>query len=721
MSLDLAYNFWFLICAVFIIIAFTIWIYRTTLPEVSPFLRRSLLILRTLLLLIILLLLFEGQIRILVEKIKKPVLAILLDSSASMQLPDGEKKRGQQALDLLRPLIENATLNENANLRVFSFSDTVNAIEAQEIDSVKFDGDGTDIASAIRRTNDFLTDENIAAVLLLSDGASNLGADPVEMAENLSSPVYTVQTGTETVAKDLWIKDVISNKTAFADAEIPVELYLRAQGLRGTPAKLQIRQDNRILQEQEIAAAGDGLEKKVTLFIKPSGLGKQKFTAVLSKIDGEITGQNNSHAFYMTVRKSKLKIVLLAAAPSPDVAFIKQALDKDKNFTLQQIIAINNQQLTGDALPKAAEIEGIDCIIAVNFARHAIHPQLQKWLISAAGSHEKSLLFLSGPIASTRQLNRFRAFLRLAGTPQITREKQVLPRLSNQGMLHPLFKTDEATEMAQLDVLPPVFSQVQSLKFQPNSVVLATARALRNTPLNTQSEEPPLIAATKSGNQRVISIWANGIWRWNLLLQRTGQAQFFYENFIQNCIRWLASRDENKRLAVKPSGDIFRSGEQIEFVAQACYDDYRVQENLQISLEIRGGETARVEFSEQGNGIYRSSPGILPAGDYQYFARARENGAIVSADSGKFSVIPFQWELQNTGANGDLLRRLATTSGGLSIARDSLGNWLAGLKFVPEKRREFYEIKLWQHWSLFVILISLLALEWFIRKQKGML
>ncbi len=721
MSLDLAYNFWFLICAVLLIAAFTLWVYHTTTPQVSPFLRRFLLATRILLLLSIVLLLFEVKLHFLIERVKKPVFTVLLDTSASMQLGNGPTSRRQQARRLVQQIAADKNLNQQANLQFVAFSDSVTAVSRELLDSLKFAGDGTNLSLALQQTVSLFQDEKIAGILLLSDGASNLGEDPAAIAENFPASINSVLIGAKTAVKDLWIKDIVTNKTAFAGAEIPVEVFIRAQGFVSEKTSVSILQDGQVLHEQAIEVPANGLEKKATLYLKPAGLGKQKLTATVGSLNGEITGRNNSQSFYMTILKSKLQILLLAAAPSADVTFIKQALEKDENFSLQQIVAVNNRKLTGIPLPKAAEIEKIDCIIAVNFARQSVHAALQNWLKTAVVKHEKPLLFLSGRIESGRQLSLFRELLHLAGTLQIGREQQVQLVLNNNGRLHPLFKTGETPPVLQVDALPPVFSELRSLKLQPDTNILATAQSSRNRSSGLGETGAPLVAVVKSDKQRLISIWANGLWRWKLLLQRNEQNNTFYDNFMQNCVRWLASRDENKLLEVKPSGDIFRSGEQIQFTAQAYYDDYRVRENLQVSLKIKGVQAGSFAFAEKGNGIYYCTPGMLPAGDYTYFSQASDNGTVVSTDSGKFSVIPFQWELQNTGANNSLLHRLAIASGGKMIKSDSLKNWLADLRFLPEKKKESLEVKLWQHWTAFLLLIFLLSLEWFLRKQKGML
>ncbi|KAA3619406.1 MAG: VWA domain-containing protein [Calditrichaeota bacterium] len=723
MSLNFAYNIWFIICGVLLIGAFSFWIYRTTTPEASHFFRRFLLALRIVVLVIILVLLFEPNLQLFFNRTSKPVVAVLIDDSASMLLQDGNLTRSERALHLSQELSTNSLLNEKSTLSFIAFADTAVAVEKNRLDSLKFNGDGTDLTFALEQTISLFRDENLAAVLLLSDGASNLGDDPSQMGDKIPAPVFPVILGNTTSPKDSWLKDIITNEIAFADTRIPVEIYVRSQGFAQQKSKVRIKQGHQVFAEQEIVLPGDGLEKQLVLYLTPEQQGKQKFIVELDTSKAEITDQNNSRSFYLNVLKSKLKVLLLAAAPSPDLAFIKQALQKNENFSLQQTIAINSKKITGDPLPKGQQLEEIDCIIGINLAIRSPHPDIEPWLKNAVMNHAKPLFFFAGPVEAAQNLWGYKDILFLAQRPQITKEKQIQVELSDSGILHPIFKIDDSANnlKSQVAELPPVFTNLHSIQFQPNATVLAysaVGRAL-NKPGNQTGM--PIISVGKLDNKRVIAVFGNSLWRWNLLMQRNDGKNVFYTNFIQNSVRWLASRDENKVLKVQPAGDIFRSGQQIEFGAQAYYDNYRVRENLQISLNITGAQSGDYLFTEKGNGLYKCVPGLLSAGDYSYVSQATDRGKVVSADSGKFSVIPFQWELQKTQANAEIARRLASSSGGKMISPDSLSNWIAGLQLAAEIKREKLEVKVWHHWIAFLMIIVFLSLEWLLRKQKGML
>ncbi|KAA3655579.1 MAG: hypothetical protein DWQ10_17130 [Calditrichaeota bacterium] len=723
MSLNLSYNIWFFIGGVLLLTAFSLWVYRSTIPPVNPFYRRVLLVSRILSLLCILFLVFEPQLQFRLEKIQKPVVEVLVDNSASMNLKDDQSTRAQHAREALQILSQNDNLRLNADVTYSVFSDTIGPIDVEEIDSLVFNRDGTNLGLALNESKLSNQEKRVAATILLSDGATNLGDDPITVIENFQSPVYSVIVGQEPKASDIWFNEIITNEIAYAGMKIPVDVYVRSRGFAGQQTGLEIYQGSKSIAKKELTLPADGLEKKVTIYIVPENLGKQKFTARLRPLNDELVPENNQRAFYLNVLKSKLKIYLIAAAPSQDVAFVRQALSRDENFSVEQTVSINATILAGDKLPDEKRLKEIDCIIAMNFVRNRVPRALKSWLENAALKSEKPIMFMTGFVNSAQALWQYKDIIFLAQQPLISSEIFVKAALSENGFLHPIFKTNESTtDLATLiEQLPPVFSTIRKVQFQPNTTVLAYLVGSRTSQIPTNSKNSPMLAVSKSNQKRVVTILGDNLWRWHMLLQRRGEGNSFYSELITNSVRWLAARDESKLLNVQPAGDIFRSGQQINFTAQAYYDDYRARANLQISLQIAGPEKRELVFSEQGDGIYTSSPGILAAGDYTYKARAYDGVTEVSADSGKFSVVPLQWELQKTDVNISLLRKLAHTTDGRVTTIDSLEILMSALQLNAQRTEEIKKIRIWQYWLVLLILLLLLSIEWFMRKQKGML
>ena len=101
-KLNLIGNVFIFVALVVAFILLSIWIYRRTNPPVSGFIRRLLIALRILTLFIVTLILFEPLLTITLDRVQKPIIAVLLDTSASMNLKDARSHRAGDATNVLR-------------------------------------------------------------------------------------------------------------------------------------------------------------------------------------------------------------------------------------------------------------------------------------------------------------------------------------------------------------------------------------------------------------------------------------------------------------------------------------------------------------------------------------------------------------------------------------------------------------------------------------------
>src|ERR1039458_744542 len=65
----------------------------------------------------------------------------------------------------------------------------------------------------------------------------------------------------------------------------------------------------------------------------------QRYTVKLSDVDGEVSFANNVKDIFIDVLDGRQKILILADAPHPDVAAIKNALESNENYEVNSFIA----------------------------------------------------------------------------------------------------------------------------------------------------------------------------------------------------------------------------------------------------------------------------------------------------------------------------------------------------------------------------------------------
>lgn len=722
MDIDLQFSaaFWIPLLLAALALAFTFLIYRHTVPASSSTLRRALATLRYVSLAIVVLLLFEPILGLRWTTSRQPVIAVLVDESASMTLTDSTMRRSELLQKIIRqPWM--ATLQKSSQVQTFAFADSLRRIPDDSLAALHFAGDGTDIAAALVTAHKRLAAENFAAVVLLSDGGANLGENPVRVAQNFAVPVFTVGIGSPRRAKDVVLTQVVTNDIAYAETQLPVEVTISAVGYGGQPARLRLVDASGMLAEQQVVLPRDNTQMTAKLTIIPRQLGTNKFTAVIEPQPGETSAQNNRRSTFVRVLKSKVRIWIVAGSPSADYQFVKRTLDDDKNFAVTGFVQKPDGSFYAGAIPAAAQSgvwQEVDCLIFIDFPRRDTEARLIASLAQSMASTNKPVFWMAGPDTEPAGWWNFQKFLPLRAKPVRTAEKLVAMVPEAAGLLHPLARFAESPEenRSLWANLPPVFFSLTNVRAS------ATAQILATTDQQSGRGAVPLLLAQKSAETKSVLLLAYGMWRWYLKLVGIGKEPVAYRHLIMQGVRWLVTKEDTKLVRFTTNKFIYRGGELVEMTAQAYYEDYRPRAGARVSARLVGpGYDREILFEEVGDGLYRATPGSLPGGDYEMRGRAEQNGQMIGEDTAKFSVEPFSVEYLSTAMNEALLRKISEVSGGRYIAPDSLEQFAARVSFPAQQLEEGKEIAAWGKPGVLLLVVMLLGAEWFLRKRHGML
>jgi hypothetical protein len=720
-ELDLTGSILFLLVAAIAAVAFSAYVYRQTVPEVPTAVRRLLLALRALALLLIILLLSQPIVRLTFTRLQRPTVAILVDDSASMALTDGRGSRSQQVRQALtNPAFE--LLRKEYDLRYFRFSDHLTPWDPGQ-DSLRFDGDGTDLQKALAQARETLHDSSFAAAVLLTDGADNLGQNPARYVATYGVPVYVVGIGDPSEAKDVLISSYSTNDIVYAGNRVPVDVTVKSYGYDGRRVTVVLKQAGRTLDQTNLTLAGGMLEQVVRLYFTPKKEGFQKFELSLPALEGELTSRNNRMAFYVKVLKGKMKVLLVAGGPSPDFAFLRRALESDANIELRTFVERQRGAFYEGSFPRrVADLKAFDLVAFLDYPRPTSNPAVVKAVADLVVAESKPLLLLFGPATSLARLAPLKNALPIVGAPTPIPEQQVFAQLTPEGFHHPLMRiAEEQTEnTARWEALPPVFSIWANIRTAPGSQVLATA--VRQKGSRSRSARPqPMIVARRAAGTKSVVVMAYGLWRWKFLMVGAGKPADLYQKFFSNAVRWLSTREDTKLVRVRPNKEIYHSGEQVRFSAQVYYEDYVPVDGAELKITVRADTTVE-EFTllGMGEGRYEGKIQVLSGGDYRYEAVATKDGRVLGRDQGQFSVEPFTLEFQSTRMNEPLLREIASRSGGKFYDPTDLEKLATDLKLRPRQITEARELPLWNSVPLLAFVLLLLSTEWFLRKRKGM-
>jgi hypothetical protein len=722
-SLKLHGNLFLFILFFIILIGFSIFIYRRTIPPVPSWFKKLLMTLRIVSLLIILFILFEPILSLSWNRTEKPIVAVLLDNSASMSLTDdGEARSGKAKTILNSDLFQK--ISRDCEIEYFQFSDKLSELSLAQLDSIKFNHDGTDITDALKTFKEKNIDRYLKGVVLISDGIDNLGENPARYVEDFDTPIFPIAIGKAIEQKDIVISKISSNQITYANNKVPVDVTIQAIGFPDRKIELQLLKDSELLDSKFIEIGKDLSEAKARLYFTPKKPGFQKYRVQIPVQENELTAINNQKNFYTKVLKSKMKPLFLAGSPDPDFKFIKKNLEADPNVEIDYWIVKKNQQFYQGNFPDDMNrLKQYDCIILQNFPSKNISPNVIASLKRVLESNQTPLLFVAGNGVEYQSLLPLKEFLPFSVPLSQSPEILIIPRLTSKGLVHPVTRIvdDEIENQQKWRDMPPIYLSLQRTQLYPGSETLLEVDP-DQTLIRSMKEPLPILVIKKMGKHKSMAILGYGIWRWDLLSWGIGKSNEVFNKFLNNSIRWLITKEDSKLVRIYPDQEIYRNGQQVAFTGEIYYEDYRPMEGAEVKLTVRSKqkiyETSLVGI---GEGKYEGALQVLPGGDYSYEGIATYNNRDIGKDEGNFSVEDFSLEFLQTKMNESLLQQLALKTGGKFFTDSTFASLAEILNFPVKKTLESTEMQLWNKLLLLIVVIIFLSIEWFLRKRSGML
>ncbi len=570
--------------------------------------------------------------------------------------------------------------------RFIPFSGEVNAD-----DSLHFNGSVSNLASCFAYIRDLFINNNIGAVVLISDGNYNQGAHPRLEAEKLKfTPVYTLAVGDTLTKRDAMLTNVVANNIAFSGNIFPIKFEAKATQLSGKKVSAKLVQGDKTLQEKVFQVANNNSFLEHTFQLEAKGKGIQAYALVLEVDAQEYTLSNNKRTVYVEILDAKRKATLVIGGLHPDAGALQSVLQKDQNTDVT-VAFINELQ----ELPKTDLLLFVDVDLAQ-------YPNFYK----ALQSSETPFVLFVNPNMATANLN-----IGLVG--------------------HSPGRVDYVNAQFNEDFALIQFSEnfKQRLKDWPP---LATPFSRELKPLGQTllfqkvgaiATEKPLMTFTNRGNQKIAYVYGDGIWRWRLLEYNRYQDNSGFEELWDKTLQYLSVKENRDKLRVFPPSRMTVKDE-LRFRAEFYNDAFQEIVTPQIALVLKNEQDKQVgnyNFSPMTRD-YELNVGRMPAGIYKWSAATTFNGKKYEK-SGEFIVEDVSLEAQDLSANFDVLMELSEYSEGKfyqlpqweQMLEDISNNeQLSSVQFEEVNYANLIDLK----W-LFFVLALLLAAEWFLRRWFG--
>ena len=509
----------------------------------------------------------------------------------------------------------------------------------------------------------------------------------------------------------------MTNEITYAGVNVPVHVTVHSAGYGGERVLVSLRNGAAILDEKALTLDSGTREYLVPLSIMPEHEGMQHFSAEVSSLPGELTLQNNRLKFFMKVLKSKLKVALIAGSPSQDGAFIRRALMGEKNYEVVPYIERSDGTWYENTLNSEA-LKAADCLVLVGFPAARSSSLSVQAVVDAAAS-EKPLLLILGRTIDYGKLLKLDPFLPFRVENPASNELQVFAAVPELQVNNPILDAGGGRNVLERwSQLPPIFRMQGTYRAKIGSEVLATVR-LQSTPLNE-----PLIVAGNENKKKSLAILGYGLWRWTMLSDAGSDRML--DHVMDNAVRWLTTQEDSRRIRVQSSKRVYTTQDAIEFTAQVYDENYQPLDDAQVEVHVRSGSDSRsFLLNALGSGQYQGELESAGEGEYTFTATISVHGTELGNDQGSFSVGGLNAEFLETRMNKTVLQQIAAQTGGRyydggQIAQ--LAEDIAALpNFKPRESRTSAELEIWNSRWMLAVVVSIFALEWFLRKRSGML
>lgn len=727
LSLNTQYLLWIIITAVAVSL-FVFWVYRQVTAQLSSRTGWGLMFIRIAAVALLLFTICEPAASIMLNRTEKARLLLLIDTSDSMSITDRTGHRIQNAIRLLKDGWYNH-LSDRYQVQTYQFAETVTPISDGDFDSLTVQKAGTDMGAALEFARTRAQLDDIAGVILMTDGNHTVGREPLRAVDGIGLPVYTIGVGDTVEPKDAAIIGHLTNDVAYVDSKVPVEITIRSRGYEGKRLPVTLTEEDRIVDTQYVTLAGDGREQSVLLHMVPMLDGIRQFTVSIPSMDDELVLQNNHRSFSIKILKTKLGILYIEGSPRTDQTFIKQTLKRDPNVRLTAVFLKPDGGFFPEPLPDSrSEWYQYDLIILGSIPESRLRPWEQHIvdlvehkggaLVALGGSRSFEL----GGYAGTPLGNMMPVDIPVSNRGLL--EGLFLPTLTADGRIHALMQLNDDAVIstrgwAELPPLPGI-NQVGPAK--PGATVLAT-----HPTWQVQGQPAPVIAVQRYGLGKVLAIATYDLWRWDLMMWGAGGANASYVRFWSNVVRWMTTREGSQRVRVATEKLEYRSGERIDLRGQAYDESYRPIDGAAISVDIvpkQGNEEPiRVELAPTGDksGRYVGSLRRLPAGEYSFVARATYSGQSLGTDTGGFNIGESAIEYDRTRMNQGMLSDLAALTGGRFYRIDGAEQLFSDVDFPDKVVAGASDIHLWNHPAALILFILLLSIEWLLRRRHGLM
>ena len=599
------------------------------------------------------------------------------------------------------------------------------------------------------------TNSRLIGVVLFTDGRDTVTRD-VATAKRYGAmkvPVFPVLVGSTVHPKDLAFRNLNFPETVFKNDKAVLKAVLSTAGFDGLELEVVLERADKEPLSKKLFATGD--ETPIEFELDANELGRKEYTLRTAVQPGETRKDNNLATFAMTVVDDKVHVLVVEGEARWEFRFIEAALHRDKRVDLaavvyqQPYLGLMPEGFFPRELNLPAKVEDLDTsplaqadmIVIGDVASRDFPPQawelLDRFVAESGGTlvlcagkndmplgHASPVLQQLLPVVNPRP-----SAVQGADPFGSPNERGFHLRLTSEGAREAMFQfdLDEVQNRRVWSELPghtwAMFGQAK-----PGATVFAAASIPGQADPLAAERNFGIFVHQHYGLGQVLWIGIDSTWRWR---HRAGDK--YHHRFWAQLARWAASNKAtvgNEFVKFGPDKTDVNAGDDVVIRARWIQQFLRRFPNMQATVDIipATGKADEPPLSSlplkplADRGLIQEARAVaLPAGDYKL--KLKVQGADLGDKQVEASVFvhrPNSAELADVSANLDLLRQIATASGGEVIYADQTARITKLLKPPEQSTETRLEISLWDHWLILLLFFILLTTEWVIRKLNGL-
>ena len=695
-SLSFQYPTYYLIFCALLGLAYALTLYYKdqTFKESSKKWNTILGVLRFLAVTLLSILLLSPLLKSLLTETKKPVVVVAQDLSESVAAEMDEPARAEYQANM-QAMTD--ALSDKFEVVQYGFGSEVR----QGID-YQFEDKVSNLSKMLTEVYDMYSNQNLGAVVLATDGIYNEGSNPIYTSSKLSAPIYTIALGDTIPKKDLVLKRVFHNNIAYLGDKFSIQVDVVAKNCVDNATTLTVAKiengATRNLSNTPITINKNDFFTTQEIILDADRAGVQRYRIGVNTINGEVTTVNNVKDIFVDVLDARQKILLLANSPHPDIAALKRTLEKNKNYQVSTGFATDSNLKVGDF-----DFVVLHQLPSTNNDISAI--------LNTLNSKKIPRLFIVGTQTNLSRFNTVQPVMTIQGDGRNTNDVQ-----ATFASDFSLFKIDDDLKQ-NLPKFAPLLAPFGEFKTEGN------AQTLLYQKIGKIETKYPLFVLGEENDTKISVLAGEGLWRWRLFDYLQNQNHDIFGELIGKSFQYATLKEDKRRFRIAMNKNIFNENEPIVFDAELYNESYELINEPDVSMVIKNSEGREFPFTfDRNTSSYTLSAGIFPVGSYSFRGTTFYNGQNLEYN-GQFSVQPVQLELYETTADHGMLRLLSKQFGGdlyypgeisqlgqAILTKDSIKPVI----YQTTKTRSVINLK----W-IFFLLLSLLSLEWFLRRYHG--